>query len=76
MPPTLWQETITRGAVIALMNNFTSVAEALKELVDNPIDYRYGQSLEIDISLDKRRDRLLWRATAGEEWEPTRFRFG
>jgi hypothetical protein len=48
----LWEEKITRGAAIALMNNFTSVAEALKELVDNPIDYRQGQHLEIDI-LDK-----------------------
>ncbi len=54
----LWKEKITRGAAIALMNNFTSVAEALKELVDNPIDYRQGQLLEIDI-LDKHNRSLV-----------------
>ncbi len=48
--PVAWQETISRGTAIALMHNFTSVAEALKELVDNAIDYRWGQPLVIEIT--------------------------
>jgi len=48
--PVTWQEVVSRGTAIALMSNFTSVAEALKELVDNAIDYRWGQPLTIDIT--------------------------
>src|SRR5436190_17576473 len=48
--PVKWQEVVSRGTAIALMSNFTSVAEALKELVDNAIDYRRGQPLTIDIT--------------------------
>lgn len=54
-----WKESISRGTAIALMHNFTSVAEALKELVDNPIDYMWGQKLTIDIFEDKPNDRLV-----------------
>ncbi len=50
MPNPVWQEVVSRGTAIALMSNFTSVAEALKELVDNAIDYRRGQPLTIDIT--------------------------
>lgn len=60
MPATtvVWQETIGRGVTIALMHNFTSVADALKELVDNAIDYRWGQPLSINIVEDKRHRRV------------------
>lgn len=60
-----WQEKITRGAAKALMGNFASVAEALKELVDNAIDYRWGQKLKVDITEDKRRDRVVVESDGG-----------
>jgi hypothetical protein len=60
-----WKETISRGTAIALMHNFVSVAEALKELVDNPIDYRQGQKLSIEITEDKRHDRLVVASDGG-----------
>jgi hypothetical protein len=60
-----WKEKISRGTAIALMNNFASVAEALKELVDNPIDYRQGQKLSIEIVVDKRHDRLIVTSDGG-----------
>lgn len=61
----VWRETISRGAAIALMNNFTSVAEALKELVDNPIDYRWGQPLAVHIVHDRARDVLVIESDGG-----------
>jgi hypothetical protein len=63
--PIVWQETISRGAAIALMHNFSSVAEALKELVDNPIDYRQGQELSITITEDKRSDVVVVESDGG-----------
>ncbi len=45
-----WQEIVSRGAAVTLMYNFTSVADALKELVDNAVNYRWGQSLAVEIS--------------------------
>jgi hypothetical protein len=47
------------------MGNFTSVAEALKELVDNAIDYRWGQELRVDITHDKGRDRVIVESDGG-----------
>ena len=61
----VWQETISRGVAIALMNNFTSVAEALRELVDNAIDYRWGQPLVTEITEDKRRHMVVVESDGG-----------
>jgi len=36
------------------MSNFTSVADALNELVDNAIDHRWGQPLTIELVQEKR----------------------
>jgi hypothetical protein len=60
-----WQETISRGLVKALMGNFTSVADALKELVDNAIDYRWGQKLSISISYEREKDRVIVESDGG-----------
>jgi hypothetical protein len=60
-----WQETISRGAAIALMHNFTSVAVALRELVDNAVDYRWGQALVVEISEDKRRHAVIVESDGG-----------
>lgn len=61
----VWQETISRGAAIALMHIFTSVAEALRELVDNAIDYRWGQALVIEVTEDKRRHMVVVESHGG-----------
>jgi hypothetical protein len=60
-----WKEVISRGAAIALMQNFSSVAAALKELVDNAINYRWGQTLEIDIRFDRKSDILVVSSDGG-----------
>jgi hypothetical protein len=62
---TVWQETVTRGLAKALMGNFTSVAEALKELVDNAIDYRWGQKLIVRISHDASKDTAVVESDGG-----------
>jgi hypothetical protein len=62
---TVWKETVSRGLAKALMGNFTSVAEALKELVDNAIDYRWGQELSVSITHDKGKDRVVVESRGG-----------
>ncbi len=47
------------------MGNFTSVAAALKELVDNAIDYRWGQQLRVDITQHKSRDLVIVESDGG-----------
>jgi len=59
----VWQEITGRGVTVALMNNFTSGADALKELIDNPIDYQWGQTLNVEIV--KRRDSVSIRSDGG-----------
>lgn len=65
-----WMEHITRGAPIALMHNFTSVSDALKELVDNAIDHRRGQHLQINIHHSKRNDRVIVESDGGRGMGP------
>ena len=56
---TEWKEVVGRGTAITLMHNFTSVADALKELVDNAVDYRWNQRLRIEIWENRRRDTVV-----------------
>ncbi|MSQ61584.1 MAG: ATP-binding protein [Dehalococcoidia bacterium] len=60
-----WQEKMSRGLAKMAMSNFTSVADALQELVDNPIDYKQGQPLSIQITHDQRRDLLIVESDGG-----------
>lgn len=62
---TRWKERIDRGLARAAMGNFTSVAEALKELVDNAIDYRWGQELSVSITYDKKKDLVVVESDGG-----------
>jgi hypothetical protein len=48
------RETIGRQALIALANQYESVADALMELIDNPFDYRRGRPLTIEVEVEKR----------------------
>jgi len=61
----IWQEVISRGAAVALMHNFTSVSEALKELVDNAVDFMWNQPLKIEIMHDKRFNRVVIESDGG-----------
>ena len=47
------EEEIGRGAVLALANNYRSFAEAIQELIDNPIDYMRGRRTRIDVQISK-----------------------
>lgn len=49
------EEEIGRGAVLALANNYRSFAEAIQELIDNPIDYMRGRQTRIDVQISKDR---------------------
>ncbi len=51
----LWKEEFGREVVRVLMEQYSSVADALFELVDNPIDFRRGRRLEITVAVDKNR---------------------
>ena len=67
-----WQETISRGLVRPLMSNFTSVADALNELVDNAIDHRWGQPLIIELLEEKRRGCFVIESDGGRGMGATR----
>ena len=66
MPPKEPQESISRSAMLAVASNYTSVAKALMELIDNPIDYRGNRHLGIDVIVDKDDDRVIVRDVGGE----------
>lgn len=59
-------ETFGRAALIATSTNYRSVAEALMELVDNPIDYRRGRQLKISIEIDRNNDLVRVTDSGGE----------
>jgi hypothetical protein len=60
----IWEERITRGVATALMSNFKSAADALNELVDNAVNYRWGQQLHVSVSYD-RKDLLVVESDGG-----------
>ena len=60
-----WREEVSRGTALALMSNFTSVADALQELVDNAIDFRWGQDLSVVIEHSKTRDQAVVESSGG-----------
>jgi len=47
------REHIDRRALLGFATNYNSTPEAIMELVDNPIDYRGDQHLNIDIRIDR-----------------------
>ncbi len=46
------EERYSRAALISFASNYNSASEAIMELVDNPIDYRGGRKLHIDVDVD------------------------
>ena len=55
---TTLHETIGREALLALANQYSSISEALMELIDNPFDYRYGRELTVEVTIDKAGDTI------------------
>ena len=55
-----WKEELSRDIARVLMEQYSSVADALFELVDNPIDFRRrGRVLEITVEIDRERDLVV-----------------
>jgi hypothetical protein len=55
-----WKEEFSRDIARVLMEQYSSVAEALFELVDNPIDFRRrGRVLQVTVEIDKDRDVIV-----------------
>ena len=59
-------ETIGRSALLAASSNYSSVGEALMELIDNPFDKRWGRPLAIDVVIDKKKDVITILDVGGE----------
>ena len=59
-------ESIGRSALLAAASNYKCVAEALMELIDNPFDKRRGRRLTIDVTIDKKGDRISILDQGGE----------
>ena len=49
-------ESIGREALLAFASQYSSLSEALMELIDNPFDCRRGRHLTVGITIDKPRD--------------------
>ena len=49
-------ESIGREALLAFASQYSSMSEALMELIDNPFDYRRGRHLTVEVAIDKRGD--------------------
>lgn len=59
-------EPISRQALLNLATNYSSISEAVMELVDNPFDYRGSRHLVIDVILDRDNDTIVVRDVGGE----------
>jgi hypothetical protein len=62
----VWIEEGSRGLAHVAMDDFPTVADALFEIADNPLDYRHGRHLEIDISIGKDRNLIVVEDRGGE----------
>ena len=60
------EELISRKALLNLATNYSSVSEAVMELIDNPFDYRGARHLVIDVILDRDNDTIVIRDVGGE----------
>lgn len=66
MTTEVWQERASRGLAKGSMNQYSTVAEALFEIIDNPIDYRFGRKLGICVEVQKARDLVVVEDVGGE----------
>lgn len=61
-----WKEEGSRGLAHVAMGDFPTVADAIFEIADNPLDYRHGRPLVIEITIDKDGDRIVVEDRGGE----------
>lgn len=62
----VWIEEGSRGLAHVAMDDFPTFADALFEIADNPLDYRHGRRLDIDISIARDRDLIVVEDIGGE----------
>jgi hypothetical protein len=62
----VWTEEISRGLAHSAMDAFPTFADAAAEIIDNPIDFRYGRKLSISVVVDKARDLMVFEDYGGE----------
>ncbi len=55
----VWQETISRALARVAMDAFPTAADALFELVDNPIDHHGRKQLCVAVQVDRQRDSIV-----------------
>jgi hypothetical protein len=63
---TTWRETSSRKMAHVLMNDFPTAADAFFEIIDNPLDYRHGREIEIDVQANKDADSVSVEDRGGE----------
>jgi hypothetical protein len=61
-----WKEEISRGLAHSAMDSFPTFADAAAELIDNPIDFRYGRKLSVRVTVDKPKDLMIFEDIGGE----------
>jgi len=61
-----WRERGSRSLAIGLMSQYETVAEALFEIIDNPVDYRLGRKLKINVTVMKAQDLIVVEDIGGE----------
>jgi hypothetical protein len=66
MTTMVWRERASRGLAKGSMNQHSTVADALFEIIDNPIDYRFGGKLDIRVQVQKTRDLVVVEDVGGE----------
>jgi hypothetical protein len=62
----VWVEEGSRGLAHVAMDDFPTVADAIFEIADNPLDYRRGRKLEIDIWINKEDGQIIVEDRGGE----------
>jgi len=63
---TAWRERAQRGLALGAMNQYETVADALFEIIDNPMDYRFGRKLTVNVSVQKEHDLVVVEDSGGE----------
>jgi hypothetical protein len=63
---TAWKERASRGLALGSMNQYETVADALFEIIDNPVDYRLGRKLTINVAVQKPQDLVVIEDIGGE----------
>ena len=61
-----WKETSSRKLAQVAMNDFPTAADAFFEIIDNPLDYRHGRRIQVNVEANKDADRVVVEDSGGE----------